>query len=71
MDLVKLRRKKLLTQQKLADKVGVTRQMISAIEHNGKRPSVDLAMRIADVLDFDWSKFYAKEDADKETSNVS
>lgn len=69
--LMILRKQKGLTQEKLATQVNVSRQMISAIEHNGRRPSVDLAMRIADVLDFDWSKFYIKEATDKEISNVS
>lgn len=73
MDLAKLRRKKSLTQEKLAVQVGVTRQMISAIECDGQRPSVDLAMKIADVLGFNWTKFYVKdtdEPVDKEVSKV-
>ncbi len=75
MILAELRRKKSFTQQKLANQVGVTRQTISAIECDKQRPSVDLAMKIADVLGFEWSEFYIKEDdnefINKEVNNVS
>jgi putative transcriptional regulator len=36
-----------MTQQKLADKVGVTRQTIIAIEQGKYSPSLELAFRIA------------------------
>jgi putative transcriptional regulator len=36
-----------ITQQALADKVGVTRQTIIAIEQGGYTPSLTLAMKIA------------------------
>jgi len=36
-----------MTQEALADKVGVTRQTIIAIEQGGYTPSLTLAMRIA------------------------
>jgi putative transcriptional regulator len=36
-----------MTQQKLADLVGVTRQTINAIEHNKYSPSLEVAFRIA------------------------
>jgi putative transcriptional regulator len=42
-----LRRKKKITQEKLADKIGVTRQTIIAIEKGNYTPSVALAIRIA------------------------
>jgi len=50
MNLERLRTEKNLTQQALADKVGVTRQMIGAIE-NGANPSITTAKRLAEVLD--------------------
>lgn len=40
-----------MTQQELAELVGVTRQTISAIEGNKYSPSLEVAFRIADVLD--------------------
>ena len=40
-----------MTQQALADKVGVTRQTINAIELGKYSPSLEVAFRIADVFD--------------------
>lgn len=57
MKLSSVREKKNLTQKDLAERVGVTRQMISSIE-NGASPSVRLAKKIADVLGFRWFKLY-------------
>lgn len=39
-----------MTQQELADKVGVTRQTIVAIEKGSYSPSLELAFRIARVF---------------------
>ncbi len=40
-----------MTQQELADQVGVTRQTVNAIEGNKYSPSLEVAFRIARVLD--------------------
>ena len=40
-----------LTQADLADRVGVSRQTIVALESGGYAPSVYLALALADVLD--------------------
>lgn len=40
-----------MTQQKLADSVGVTRQTVNAIEGNKYSPSLEVAFRIARVFD--------------------
>ncbi|WP_084063371.1 helix-turn-helix transcriptional regulator [Ornithinibacillus halophilus] len=39
-----------LSQEKLAQKVGVTRQTINALEHNRYNPSLILAFEIANVF---------------------
>lgn len=39
-----------MTQQELADKVGVTRQTINALEAAKYSPSLELAFKIADVF---------------------
>ena len=39
-----------MTQQELADKVGVTRQTVNAIELNKYSPSLEVAFKIADVF---------------------
>lgn len=40
-----------MTQQQLADLVGVTRQTINAIEHNKYSPSLEVAFKIAVAFD--------------------
>jgi len=40
-----------MTQQVLADRVGVTRQTIVAIEQGRYAPSLEVAFRISDVFD--------------------
>lgn len=50
-------------QEKCAEELGITQQMLSAIEIETRRPSVALAKKIADCLNFekygyDWTKFY-------------
>jgi putative transcriptional regulator len=40
-----------MTQQALADRVGVTRQTVNAIEGNKYSPSLEVAFRIARVFD--------------------
>jgi putative transcriptional regulator len=40
-----------MTQQQLADKIGVTRQTIVAIEKGNYSPSLELAFRIAKAFD--------------------
>lgn len=39
-----------MTQKQLADLVGVSRQTINAIENNKHAPTIDVAVRIADVF---------------------
>jgi putative transcriptional regulator len=40
-----------MTQQQLADRIGVTRQTVNAIEGNKYSPSLEVAFRIARVFD--------------------
>ena len=40
-----------MTQQELADKIGVTRQTVNAIEANKYSPSLEVAFKIARVFD--------------------
>jgi putative transcriptional regulator len=39
-----------MTQQELADRIGVTRQTILSIERGRYNPSIGLALRLADVF---------------------
>lgn len=58
MTLKEERLKKGLTQQQLANKLGITRQTISHIECGRIKPSIDNAKAIANVLGFKWANFY-------------
>jgi putative transcriptional regulator len=63
-----LRRHRLLadgmTQQDLADRVGVTRQTILSIEKGKYNPSVGLAMRLARVFGVPVEELFALEEGD-------
>ena len=61
MELKIKRKKKLLTQQQLAELVGVDRTLISKIECGAATPSVATAKKIAAVLGIDWVKFFDDE----------
>jgi putative transcriptional regulator len=55
-----------MTQQELADKTGVSRQTIVAIEKGNYSPSLELAFRIAHVFGTDLSKVFTyNPDQDK------
>ena len=58
MELKIQRKKKRLTQQQLAELVGVDRTLISKIECGAATPSVATAKKIAAVLGFNWTRFY-------------
>ena len=55
--LIEIRKEKRLTQKAIADEVGITRQMFSAIE-NGQNTGIKTAKKIASFLDFEWTDFY-------------
>ncbi|KPM47218.1 helix-turn-helix transcriptional regulator [Jiulongibacter sediminis] len=52
-----------MTQQELAEKAGVTRQTIAAIEKDKYSPSLELAFKIADVFNVPLNEVFSyKED---------
>ncbi len=50
-----------MTQQELADKAGVTRQTINAIEAAKYSPSLELAFKIADVFELPLEEVFKYE----------
>ena len=50
-----------MTQQELADKVGVTRQTIYAMEKGKYSPSLELAFKIAQVFDLPLEEVFSYE----------
>ena len=60
--LKEIRLQKALTQEALADKVGVTRQTIIAVEKAKFVPSVKLALELASALDIALEGLFWLED---------
>ena len=54
-----------MTQQQLADKVGVTRQTIIAMEQEKYSPSLELAFRIARVFNVPLDEVFTYESSDE------
>lgn len=48
-----------LTQEKVAQCVGIARAYYTEIENGVKTPSPSVAQKLAQVLDFDWTIFFA------------
>jgi putative transcriptional regulator len=51
-----------MTQQELADRVGVTRQTVNAIEGNKYSPSLEVAFRIARVFGVPLEQVFTYQD---------
>lgn len=56
--LIALRKAKNMTQEQLANKCGISRTMITHIENGNSTPSVETAQAIANVLGFNWIRFF-------------
>lgn len=64
MDWLKAKRTEMgMSQQTVAESVEVARGTYSNIENGERRPSVEVAKRIAAVLGFPWTRFF--EDAEE------
>ena len=62
---LKVERAKLnITQQELADKVGVSRQTINSIEAERYAPSTSLAIKISDVFKTTVNEIFTLEEGD-------
>lgn len=59
--LLRIRLEKQLTQEQVANLIGIPRTTYSSIEQGRRQPSVKNAMRIASVLQFDWTLFFKNE----------
>ncbi|PGX09297.1 helix-turn-helix transcriptional regulator [Bacillus sp. AFS033286] len=49
--ITNLRKEQGITQEELAQKVGITRAYLSNLENGKYKPSLDVALRIANVLE--------------------
>ena len=55
-----------MTQQQLADAIGMTRQTVAAIEQNKYSPSLEAAFRIAEVFGVDIDEVFQWKAAQKQ-----
>ncbi len=53
-----LRENKNFAQDVMAEKAGISPSFYCMIENGDRRPSPEVAQRIGEVLEFDWTKFY-------------
>jgi putative transcriptional regulator len=60
-----------MTQQELAEKVGVTRQTVIAIEGDKYSPSLEVAFRIARVFGVPLEEVFRYEEADSEAETAT
>lgn len=59
--LLNLREKIGLTQEEVATKCNISRQFYSMIENGDRVPSVKTAQSIANILGFNWTKFFEED----------
>lgn len=58
VDVRALRKKKGLRQTDLAHAANISQPQVAKIESGAQKPSVKVAKRIAEVLNFDWTEFF-------------
>ena len=56
--LIALRTERGLTQKIVAEQAHISQPSYFNIEHGTRRPAVETAKAIANVLGFDWTRFY-------------
>ncbi|MCL6455093.1 MAG: helix-turn-helix domain-containing protein [Alicyclobacillus sp.] len=62
--LESIRKAKRLTHQEVAVRAGISRHYYTMIANGNRRPSVEVAQRIANVLGFDWTIFFEQKSND-------
>ena len=70
MNLKQKRKAKQMTQAEVAKAVGIKRLRYWTYESGKRKPRPEIAMKIADVLDFNWSEFYTREADDAEADDA-
>lgn len=59
--LIKSREERGMTQDQVAKDADIERMYYNMIERGKRRPSVDVAKRIGQVLQFEWTSFFTPE----------
>lgn len=58
MELKKIRTEKGVSQIKVCKAAGISQSYYSSIENGVRRPSVEVAKKIGEFLQFDWTLFF-------------
>ena len=61
--LIDMREKSGQAQKTVAESVGISQAAYCNIEKGNRNPMVETAKKIAEVLGFDWQRFYESESA--------
>jgi transcriptional regulator with XRE-family HTH domain len=69
--LVSLREQLKLSQRDVADKAEIPRSTYANIEIGRRNPTVENAQRIADVIGFDWTIFFAYDGRNKRQKKIA
>lgn len=64
--LFDIRREKQLSGETIARAAGISYKSYNAYENNRRRPSVETAKKIADVLGFPWTRFFEEQEGEGE-----
>jgi len=57
-NVCRLRTKKVLTQEQLAEKAEISRRYLQRIEAGERNPTVDILTRLRQALDCDWDDLF-------------
>lgn len=50
-----------MSQEEIAERANISRQYYNSIENGKRKPSVELAKKLASILQIDWTIFFADE----------
>ena len=59
--LVERRKSREMTQMDIAAKTGISRAYYTQLETGQRDPSIKVAIRLAEILDLEWTWFYEKQ----------
>lgn len=59
--LRRIRNERGLSQKDIANFIGTTTTFYTYVENGQRRPSPEIAQKIGKILDFDWTRFYSKQ----------
>ena len=65
MNLKEKRIKKGMTQQEVADAIGITDMAVSYYESGQRIPKPAMAKKLGELLGFDWTELYEEDDGEK------